>query len=128
MQVPEFLADAAVRKSAGMGPLQSDGDRENIGRKAHQMNGFPSVPPVAGAPISDERPASMQSYPLMNGHTRAGVCDVCGDEGQLTFEVNLAIQNTIEKLQMQTCADCEARLAGNGRLLMRVLYKKGRFH
>ncbi len=91
-------------------------------------NTIPSCEPFTGAPITDNDPAHVRSFPLMNGNTRSGTCDVCDADGLLTFKATLAIHHTIETLQMHTCARCEEQLAGNGPQLTQKLYEKGHFH
>lgn len=125
--MPEFLADPEVRRAATMGPLQTEAEIANMERLAHEMKSYPAGGVVAGAPITDEDPALVRGYPLMNGSVRSGTCDVCGTDALLTYEANLMIHDRIASLQLRACADCEELLAGDEQQLVRHLYTEGRF-
>lgn len=126
--MPEFVADAELRRVAGMNTAISDRDAQRVRilsiTLAHYDPDAPGNAVFPGPPISDASPAVVRSEQLFDGRQYQGVCDVCGEQGIMTGEILMTVGG-IRTLMARTCACAEEHYYRGNQIPL--LYEHGRF-
>ncbi|MDD5025983.1 MAG: hypothetical protein PHH13_01255 [Candidatus Peribacteraceae bacterium] len=129
---PEFAGDNDLRRLADMSSRLTEQEARRVRSMAGSLLRFDpddeQNAPLMGDPITDESPASISSYPLLNGRQTFGKCDLCGEDSTIEHVITMTtgpLNERRETIRVRACQCSNQRLETEDPV--QVLYADGHF-